>query len=73
MKEKFIQYLQPKQFYMASTKGEKKPNGITLKNLPDDVWEKICSVKREILLKNKKRSSVSHNEAIYKLIQNNCA
>ncbi len=57
---------------MAGAKGEAKPKGITLKKIPDSVWVKICATKRAILEKNKSRSSVSHEEAIYKLIQNNC-
>jgi hypothetical protein len=49
-----------------------KPKDIILKNIPDDVWLKICAVKVAIMQKNKKRGSVSHQEAIYKLIKNNC-
>lgn len=53
-----------------------KPKSILIgqvKEIPDTVWEKICEAKRQIMQKNKKRGAVSHEEAIYKLIQNNCA
>lgn len=50
-----------------------KPKSILLKKIPENVWEKICESKRQILDKNKKRSGVSHEEAIYKLILNNCS
>ena len=61
-------YLRTKYIeYMAD-----KPKDIILKNIPDDVWLKICAVKVAIMQKNKKRGSVSHQEAIYKLIKNNC-
>ena len=53
--------------YMAD-----KPKDIILKNVPDAIWEKICAVKVSIMQRNKKRGSVSHQEAIYKLIKNNC-
>lgn len=49
-----------------------KPKDIILKNVPEKAWDKICETKRKIMDKNKKRASVSHQEAIYKLIQNNC-
>lgn len=49
-----------------------KPKDIILKNIPDKAWDKICETKRKIMEKNKQRASVSHQEAIYKLIQNNC-
>lgn len=50
-----------------------KPKAILLKNIPDNVWLKVCDSKRKILENNKQRSGVSHEEAIYKLILNNCA
>jgi len=53
-----------------------KPKSILLgqtQTISDEVWEKICKAKRDILEKNKKRSGVSHEEAIYKLILNNCS
>lgn len=50
-----------------------KPKAIILKDIPPNVWEKICESKRKILNNNKTRSGVSHQEAIYKLILNNCA
>jgi len=53
-----------------------KPKQILLgqsKEIPKAVWEKICESKRKILDNNKSRAHVSHEEAIYKLILNNCA
>ena len=50
-----------------------KPKSILLKTIPDNVWVKICESKRKILDNNKQRAGVSHEEAIYKLIINNCA
>lgn len=50
-----------------------KPKSILIKNIPDEVWKKICEAKRKILENNKSRAGVSHDEAIFKLIQNNCA
>ena len=50
-----------------------KPKAILLKDIPDDVWEKVCESKRKILGNNKKRSGVSHQESIYKLILDNCS
>lgn len=52
---------------------EKKPKAVSLKNIPDNVWEKINEMKIAILTKNKKRGIVSTEEAIYKLILNNCS
>lgn len=49
-----------------------KPKDILLKDIPDGVWNKMCETKRKILDNNKKRDYVSHQEAIYKIIQNNC-
>ena len=49
-----------------------KPKSILLKTIPDNVWDKICESKLKILANNKQRSGVSHEEAIYKLIINNC-
>lgn len=40
--------------------------------IPDKVWLKICETKRKILENNPARSHVSHEEAIYKLIENSC-
>ncbi len=51
---------------------EGKPKSIILKDIPDSAWEKICAIKRHLMEKNKLRGSVSHREAIIKLIQNNC-
>lgn len=48
------------------------PKAIILKNIPPDVWLKICEMKRKILDNNKSRSGVSHQETIYKLILNSC-
>jgi hypothetical protein len=62
-----------KNNYMPKEQGTGKPKAIYLTKIPADVWEKICAMKRSILEKNKSRSSVSHEEAIYKLIKNNCA
>ena len=53
-----------------------KPKAILLGQttpIPEEVWRKICEAKRKILENNKSRSGVSHEEAIYKLIINNCA
>jgi len=53
-----------------------KPKSILLgqhKEIPSKVWDKICESKRQILENNKSRSNVSHEEAIYKLILNNCS
>lgn len=50
----------------------KPPKAILLNEPPKDVWEKICETKRKIMENNKQRASVSHEEAIYKLIKNNC-
>ena len=52
---------------------EEKPKAISLKNIPDDVWQKINEMKIAILTKNTKRGIVSTEEAIYKLIKNNCS
>lgn len=52
---------------------EAKPKGISLKDLPDNVWEKINEMKIAILTKNKMRGIVSNQEAIYKLILSNCS
>jgi hypothetical protein len=49
-----------------------KPKAILLKQIPDEIWNKMCETKRKILSNNKNRDYVSHTEAIYKLIQNNC-
>jgi len=51
---------------------DEKPKAILLKDIPNEVWDKMCETKRKILSNNKKRDYVSHSEAIYKLIQNNC-
>jgi len=55
---------------------EGKPKSIIIgqtKSIPNEIWEKICKAKRDILANNKSRSGVSHEEAIYKLILNNCS
>jgi len=60
---------------MSNTGIDNKPQKILLgqsKQIPDDVWLKICKAKRDILDKNPARSHVSHEEAIYKLIKNSC-
>lgn len=44
---------------------------ILLRNVPVDVFKKIGKKKTEMLRKNKYRGRVSHEEAIYKLI-NEC-
>lgn len=53
-------------------KKDEKPKAILLKDISDEVWGKMCETKRKILANNKKRDYVSHEEAIYKLIKNNC-
>jgi len=53
-------------------KKDEKPKAILLKDISDEVWDKMCETKRKILANNKKRDYVSHEEAIYKLIKNNC-
>jgi len=57
---------------MASEKPKAIIIGKTIP-IPPEVWEKICKSKRDILANNKNRSGVSHEEAIYKLILNNCS
>jgi len=52
---------------------QEKPKSILIKNPPENVWLKICEAKRKIIENNKSRSLVSHEEAIYKLILNNCS
>lgn len=52
---------------------EAKPKAVSLKEMPENVWEKINEMKIAILTKNKKRGNVSTQEAIYKLILNNCS
>lgn len=47
---------------------EEIPNQITLRDIPEEVWDMIRQKKIEIMTNNKQRVSVSHQEAIYKLI-----
>lgn len=55
-----------------STKKEGKPKAILLQDISDEVWTTIQGVKLTIKRANKYRGKVSHQEAIFKLILNNC-
>lgn len=46
-----------------------KQKNITLKNIPDEVYEKLIQLKTEIMTRTK-RSVVSYEEIIFKLIRN---
>lgn len=56
----------------GSTQNEGKPKSIVLKNLPDDVWEKMNMEKATIMINNPRRGNISHQSIIYKLIKNSC-
>jgi hypothetical protein len=58
---------------MSNIGSEEKPKSILLKDVPNEIWLKICEVKNTIRQNNKGRDKISHQEAIYKLIRNNCA
>lgn len=50
---------------------KQQPPKILLRNVPEDIFTKIMKKKEQMLRKNKYRGKVSHEDAIYKLI-NEC-
>jgi predicted CopG family antitoxin len=47
----------------------KKKKNITLKNIPDEVYEKLIQLKTDVMTRTK-RGQVSYEEVIFKLIRN---
>jgi len=46
-----------------------KQKNITLKNIPDEIYDKLINLKTELMIRTK-RGVVSYEEIIFKLIKN---